>query len=335
MVFSTYTFQYLTDLPQTLQGIGAACWWPVDGWSSAWTTRYTIAFSTPPSTSCRSILPAAILTAAPCSGALQTLASGCIRTTHTVGEWVDLLGQAGFRLQRLLEPVPPRKLLDTRSGQKMMPAAPLRCLPQTIIFVAAKEGVTNVCQRSGRLAAAAAIRHNETMQRFTLPVAARILAMEKDNYRTQTFTLAARLTAQPGQFVMAWQPRFDEKPFSLVAADPVTLMITAVGPFTQLAHTLQPGDSLWIRGTFGNGFCVAPEQRHLALVGGGTGWPHCCGWPASSWQRAARSPSWSAHARQRICSTSPASSSSQPQRLRACSRCGWPPKTAAWATLAG
>ena len=31
---------------------------------------------------------------------------------HTVGEWVDLLGQAGFRLQRLLEPVPPRKLLD-------------------------------------------------------------------------------------------------------------------------------------------------------------------------------------------------------------------------------
>lgn len=129
----------------------------------------------------------------------------------------------------------------------------------------------NVCRRSGRVAAAAAIGHNGNMQRFTLPVAARILAMEKDNYRTQTFTLAARLTAQPGQFVMAWQPRFDEKPFSLVAADPVTLMITAVGPFTQLAHTLRPGDSLWIRGAFGNGFCVAPEQRHLALVGGGYG----------------------------------------------------------------
>jgi dihydroorotate dehydrogenase electron transfer subunit len=109
------------------------------------------------------------------------------------------------------------------------------------------------------------------MNRFTLPTAARISAIEQDNYRTKTFVLDASLDAAPGQFVMSWLPRFDEKPFSLVNADPVTLMITAVGPFTRLVHDLSVGDSLWLRGAFGNGFCVPAVQRRLALVGGGYG----------------------------------------------------------------
>lgn len=106
---------------------------------------------------------------------------------------------------------------------------------------------------------------------FTLPTAVTIADVQTDNYRTKTFVLDAKLDAYPGQFVMAWQPRFDEKPFSLVNADPVTLMITAVGPFSRLMHEKQPGDRVWIRGPFGNGFRVADGQRRLALVGGGYG----------------------------------------------------------------
>ncbi len=109
------------------------------------------------------------------------------------------------------------------------------------------------------------------MRHFTLPTAARIAAIETDNYRTKTFTLDVQLDALPGQFVMAWLPRFDEKPFSLVNADPVTLMITAVGPFTRLVHGLVEGDHLWLRGPFGHGFDVPATQRRLALVGGGYG----------------------------------------------------------------
>jgi dihydroorotate dehydrogenase electron transfer subunit len=109
------------------------------------------------------------------------------------------------------------------------------------------------------------------MRHFTLPTAARIAAIETDNYRTMSFTLDARLDATPGQFVMAWLPRFDEKPFSLVSADPVTLMITAVGPFTRLVHELAVGDRLWLRGPFGHGFTVPATQWRLALVGGGYG----------------------------------------------------------------
>lgn len=109
------------------------------------------------------------------------------------------------------------------------------------------------------------------MHTFTLPTAARVAAIETDNYRTKTFVFDARLDAAPGQFVMAWLPRFDEKPFSLVNADPVTLMITAVGPFTRLVHELHVGDRLWLRGPFGQGFAVASGQGRLALVGGGYG----------------------------------------------------------------
>ncbi len=109
------------------------------------------------------------------------------------------------------------------------------------------------------------------MTRLNLPTPARIVAIQQDNYRTRTLVLDARLEAIPGQFVMAWLPRFDEKPFSLVNDDPVTLMITAVGPFSRLVHELGIGDRLWLRGPFGNGFAVASRQRRLALVGGGYG----------------------------------------------------------------
>ena len=106
---------------------------------------------------------------------------------------------------------------------------------------------------------------------FSLPTCTTILDITQDNYRTKTFVLDARLTATPGQFVMVWLPRFDEKPFSLVSADPVTLMITAVGPFTRLMHEKQVGDKVWLRGPFGQGYQVPPTQKRLALIGGGYG----------------------------------------------------------------
>jgi dihydroorotate dehydrogenase electron transfer subunit len=104
-----------------------------------------------------------------------------------------------------------------------------------------------------------------------LPQPARILSVETENYRTKTFVLDARLAAVPGQFVMLWLPRFDEKPFSLVSANPVTLMISAVGPFTRLVHELQAGDQLWLRGPLGHGFHVPASSRRPVLVGGGYG----------------------------------------------------------------
>lgn len=107
--------------------------------------------------------------------------------------------------------------------------------------------------------------------RLTLPTPFTVRTVEPDNYRTKTFVLDGSLDAVPGQFVMAWLPRFDEKPFSLVNANPITLMITDVGPFSHLVHQLQPGDRLWLRGPFGHGFSRDVAHRRVALVGGGYG----------------------------------------------------------------
>lgn len=104
-----------------------------------------------------------------------------------------------------------------------------------------------------------------------MPTAVRILDVRQDNYRTRTYTLDLSLDAQPGQFVMVWLPRFDEKPFSLVDANPVTIMVTAVGPMSELLHTRQPGDRLWLRGPFGRGFVPVAAPGHCVLVGGGYG----------------------------------------------------------------
>ena len=61
----------------------------------------------------------------------------------------------------------------------------------------------------------------------------------------------------------------DEKPFSLVDGDPITLAVARVGPFTEAVHRLEVGDRLWVRGPYGRGFSV-PSGR-LLLVGGGYG----------------------------------------------------------------
>ncbi len=109
------------------------------------------------------------------------------------------------------------------------------------------------------------------MTHWQLPTAVEITEIHQENYRTKTFVLNAHLDAYPGQFIMAWLPRFDEKPFSLVNNDPVTLMVTAVGPFSNLLHAQNVGDHIWLRGPFGQGFRIPNTQRRLALIGGGYG----------------------------------------------------------------
>jgi len=102
-----------------------------------------------------------------------------------------------------------------------------------------------------------------------LPIPATITAIQTENARTKTFVFDLRWQADPGQFLMAWLPRFDEKPFSLVDDDPVTISVAAVGPFTRLLHRLDVGDRVWLRGPLGRGFELAGER--LLAVGGGYG----------------------------------------------------------------
>jgi dihydroorotate dehydrogenase electron transfer subunit len=85
----------------------------------------------------------------------------------------------------------------------------------------------------------------------------------------KSFTLDGQLSAHSGQFVMVWLPGLNEKPFSLVSDDPVTLAVAKVGPFSARFHELGAGDRLWLRGPFGHGFDIAGER--VLLIAGGYG----------------------------------------------------------------
>jgi hypothetical protein len=54
---------------------------------------------------------------------------------HTVAQWIDMLHGAGFRLQRLIEPIPPTAMLDEIWPMDDALAA-MRHIPPTIIFAA-------------------------------------------------------------------------------------------------------------------------------------------------------------------------------------------------------
>ena len=107
----------------------------------------------------------------------------------------------------------------------------------------------------------------------SLPQPARILAITEESTKVRTLVFDLGLEADPGQFVMAWLPGVDEKPFSLVRADPVTLTIARVGPFTTSIFSLQAGDRLWLRGPLGHPFQypISNTQYPLLLVAGGYG----------------------------------------------------------------
>jgi dihydroorotate dehydrogenase electron transfer subunit len=109
------------------------------------------------------------------------------------------------------------------------------------------------------------------MKTLTLPHPFPIAEIRAENAATKTFVLDGALTADPGQFVMAWLPGLEDKPFSLANADPISLTIAAVGPFSRAVHRLQVGDLLWVRGPLGHGFHLPPYAQHLLLIGGGYG----------------------------------------------------------------
>lgn len=138
IVFSTYTFQYLTDLPKTLQECARVL---VAGGRLVFSLDHPLRDCFFDATEHElSVYPArSYFDSSPLVWRFANPGVWMHTHHHTVGEWIDLLGQAGFRLQRLLEPVPPRELLDALWPEDDA-RAPLRCLPQTIIFVAAKSG---------------------------------------------------------------------------------------------------------------------------------------------------------------------------------------------------
>ncbi|NMC36220.1 dihydroorotate dehydrogenase electron transfer subunit [Candidatus Beckwithbacteria bacterium] len=96
-----------------------------------------------------------------------------------------------------------------------------------------------------------------------------IVNIEKETPKVKNFILDTQIKAKPGQFVMVWLPRINEKPFGVVAAKPLTLSIANVGETTGKIHQLKIGDKLSWRGPYGTAFKY--QGKKVLMVAGGYG----------------------------------------------------------------
>jgi dihydroorotate dehydrogenase electron transfer subunit len=100
-----------------------------------------------------------------------------------------------------------------------------------------------------------------------------ILSVKTESPTVKTYTLEDRLCAkaQPGQFLMLWIPGVDEIPLSVMDAEngKVSVSVKAVGDATRHLHGMAQGETVGVRGPFGN--CFTEKNGKILMVGGGTG----------------------------------------------------------------
>ena len=106
--------------------------------------------------------------------------------------------------------------------------------------------------------------------RNDLPQTVKILAREEHGARAVSLTLPFACDFTPGQFVMAWMPGVDEKPFSISRhqAGTIELTIKRLGPVSSRLADLPVGAQVGLRGPYGHGFSAVPG---CCFVAGGVG----------------------------------------------------------------
>ncbi len=77
----------------------------------------------------------------------------------------------------------------------------------------------------------------------------------------------------PGQFIMVWVPKINEKPFALSYSGKgeFGFTVASVGPFSRLLCSMKPGHIIGIRGPYGNGYSINNKTKSAVIVGGGIG----------------------------------------------------------------
>ncbi|MEM2930311.1 MAG: dihydroorotate dehydrogenase electron transfer subunit [Thermoproteota archaeon] len=95
---------------------------------------------------------------------------------------------------------------------------------------------------------------------------------ETNRVNTLVLRLSQGLKIEPGQFLMVWRPGDGEIPItpSMVEDETVCLTIEKVGFTSSRLAELKPGEKVFLRGPYGNGFNLCLPGKYL-LVGGGTG----------------------------------------------------------------
>ena len=107
-----------------------------------------------------------------------------------------------------------------------------------------------------------------------IPFLSRIQKVIRDTEIEYTFRMTYKGEVKPGQFFEVSIPKYGEAPISVsgIGEDYVDLTIRKVGVVTNEIFENQEGQSLYMRGPYGNGFDPADYRgKELIVVAGGTG----------------------------------------------------------------
>lgn len=97
-----------------------------------------------------------------------------------------------------------------------------------------------------------------------LPVGVRVTEIVRETPSVSTIWFDHRFSFSPGQFIMVWVQGVDEVPMAL--SSPSSITVQRVGDATSALLAMKKGDTIGIRGPFGNGFAL--EDNTLAIAGG-------------------------------------------------------------------
>ncbi|MFA5134826.1 MAG: dihydroorotate dehydrogenase electron transfer subunit [Patescibacteria group bacterium] len=105
------------------------------------------------------------------------------------------------------------------------------------------------------------------------PISLPIKRIVRETEHIKTFFFNREFGSKPGQFMIMWIPRVNEKPFSIAYDEngELGLSIAVVGPFTEKLFTFKEGDLVGLRGPYGSWFKLKPEYKKVLMVGGGYG----------------------------------------------------------------
>lgn len=112
------------------------------------------------------------------------------------------------------------------------------------------------------------------MNNITLPTPHRILQVIHETQAEYTFRVVCQANIMHGQFFVLSIPKVGEAPISVSAFGDgwVEFTIRKVGKLTNGIFGLQAGDTLFMRGPYGNAFPVEEfKDKNLVVATGGTG----------------------------------------------------------------
>lgn len=112
------------------------------------------------------------------------------------------------------------------------------------------------------------------MKNIYLPFASKIISITEHTNIDYTFRMEYKGEVKPGQFFEVSVPKYGEAPISVCGLGDgyVDLTIRRVGVVTDVIHTFFPGDTLFMRGPYGNGFDISLyKNKEIIVAAGGTG----------------------------------------------------------------